>query len=559
MAENVVSIRVRADDDTKAGLEKAKAAFRNYGDRIGKLFAKSVADGAESAEGEMARAGEEVSEALNEGFRKNMTRRMGELRSKFSLFGADLVDDTADGAEGESGSFRSRISGMFEKLGPVIKKVAIGWGGVLAAGVAMVALPAIGAAVNAGIVLGVGMGALKAGITGALQDKSVKKAWEGLAKDGQDALGKLGKGFREPMKDAAKTFSQLLENIGPSLESIGKSLGMAFNEIAPAVAAMVENLMPGLERAAEEAGPMIRDIADALPGIGRSLGRFFEDTANSSAGGQKLFRDMLRALPGLIDKTDDFLSKLSDLFEAIKSDESFQELTKALKDFREEVEESEKTTEGFRKGAGLLFRTSMNNWTMTVKALTQVVRGVEFLAGEFQRLWGKARPYINRVKDKLEELWDKVSSVKSRMHGSWSGMFSGLLKALAPVYSAIRVVRSLAASIDALRGRASGLSKIGATIGSARDAAGMATGGVVGGGGFRLVGEYGPELVRLPYGASVISNADSQRMMSATSAQSGPTVIEFSGATGRVESMLVEILRTAIRVRGGNVQTVLGA
>lgn len=121
-------------------------------------------------------------------------------------------------------------------------------------------------------------------------------------------------------------------------------------------------------------------------------------------------------------------------------------------------------------------------------------------------------------------------------------------------------------------------------------ATGYAHGGIVsarvGGGpgiGDTLVGENGPELVHLPPGSKVHSAPDTQRILNpmhryvppktnnggttaSTSAgtdytAAAPTkvILELKSSGTKIDDMLLEILRHAIRVRGGNVQTVLGA
>jgi TP901 family phage tail tape measure protein len=93
-----------------------------------------------------------------------------------------------------------------------------------------------------------------------------------------------------------------------------------------------------------------------------------------------------------------------------------------------------------------------------------------------------------------------------------------------------------------------------------------ARGGIIGGaatGGIRSsltwVGENGPELVRLPPGAMVHFNPDSQRMAAGYSGGAPvQVVLSFESSGGGVENALFEIFRKGIRVRGGNVQAVLG-
>lgn len=95
---------------------------------------------------------------------------------------------------------------------------------------------------------------------------------------------------------------------------------------------------------------------------------------------------------------------------------------------------------------------------------------------------------------------------------------------------------------------------------------GYAHGGVVGAaatGGVRtgniLVGEHGPEIVQLPSGSTVRSNPDSQRWMMENHARSNATLgLTIDSRGSQMDRLLISILKKAIRVRGGNVQAVLG-
>lgn len=93
----------------------------------------------------------------------------------------------------------------------------------------------------------------------------------------------------------------------------------------------------------------------------------------------------------------------------------------------------------------------------------------------------------------------------------------------------------------------------------------FAHGGVIGaaGGGPRsrltLVGEQGPELVDLAPGSRVRSNPDSKRIADGMAGGGGPTVLEIRSSGSRVDDLILEILREAIRVKGGDVQLVLGS
>lgn len=72
-----------------------------------------------------------------------------------------------------------------------------------------------------------------------------------------------------------------------------------------------------------------------------------------------------------------------------------------------------------------------------------------------------------------------------------------------------------------------------------------------------LVGEQGPELVRLPFGSQV-TGAGQTRAALAGGGGGGRIVLEINSGGSRLDDLILEVLRRAVRVRGGNVQLVLG-
>jgi hypothetical protein len=86
----------------------------------------------------------------------------------------------------------------------------------------------------------------------------------------------------------------------------------------------------------------------------------------------------------------------------------------------------------------------------------------------------------------------------------------------------------------------------------------MASGGLS---GFSrvLVGEQGPELVNLPVGSKVTPAGQTRAQLEhAAGGGGGRLVLEVRSGGSRMDDLLVEIMRKAIRARGGDVQAVLG-
>ncbi|MEU8362315.1 ABC transporter C-terminal domain-containing protein [Nonomuraea sp. NPDC048882] len=86
---------------------------------------------------------------------------------------------------------------------------------------------------------------------------------------------------------------------------------------------------------------------------------------------------------------------------------------------------------------------------------------------------------------------------------------------------------------------------------------GKASGGVAG--GITLVGERGPELVRLPFGSQVTSaNQTAATLTAGGGGSDRPIHIVLQIGTTALGEIIVDPLRKAVRTRGGNVQAVLG-
>jgi chromosome segregation ATPase len=131
-----------------------------------------------------------------------------------------------------------------------------------------------------------------------------------------------------------------------------------------------------------------------------------------------------------------------------------------------------------------------------------------------------------------------------------------------------RDLASAQAQVDAMHGKTVYITEyfqMGGGNYSGSSAGRFAHGGIIGGaatggprGGMTWVGEQGPELVRLPGGSTVIPAGQSRTMAAEQGGGGGPLVLEVRSGGSRLDDLLVELLRDAIKIRGGNVQTVLG-
>lgn len=187
------------------------------------------------------------------------------------------------------------------------------------------------------------------------------------------------------------------------------------------------------------------------------------------------------------------------------------------------------------------------------------------IPGAAVKLWHGIRDAFNSVKTKVGDVWkwvtdksQKVVNFFKDMPGkitrATKGMFNGIKDAFK---SAINVIIRGWNNLKFTIGKISVLGKTvfpGVTI-NTPNIPQLAHGGISSG-GMTLVGENGPEMVHLPSGSHVKSNPDT--MSNRGNGGDQRVILEFAAPAGTAEALLFEIFRKGIRVRGGNVQTVLG-
>lgn len=241
----------------------------------------------------------------------------------------------------------------------------------------------------------------------------------------------------------------------------------------------------------------------------------------------------------------------------------------------------------FKVFTGLL----TGDWAKVWDGLKQIVSGVwDVIAGIVKEAWNRLR-MIFTVGGEL--LWKALVGINTILEDAFAamgrGMWNGLQTAWKWVWNGLVWIKNqifgffsgagdwlLGVGSGIVRGIAQGIYNVGSWV---KDALrwiipdfmesfipGFRTGGIIGaaGGGPRsnlvMVGEQGRELVRLPFGSTVIPNGQTEAMMAgAGSGGGGRTTLYLDTAGSRLDDLLVEVIRLAVRDRGGgDVQLVLG-
>jgi len=182
-------------------------------------------------------------------------------------------------------------------------------------------------------------------------------------------------------------------------------------------------------------------------------------------------------------------------------------------------------------------------WSFTMSArgnssIVRLINSARSLWGWIKRQWSftvsvRGNSSINSVINHLKSLWGWVNR-------QWSRAVNFNFSLSGP----INTIKNL---LGMAHGGISGAAR------SSNSVSRAATGGARG--NMTLVGERGPELVNLAPGSHVRSNGDSRRLMGQNQGGREPVVLYLESD----DSFMIQYLRKAVRVRGGDVQLVIGS
>jgi len=180
------------------------------------------------------------------------------------------------------------------------------------------------------------------------------------------------------------------------------------------------------------------------------------------------------------------------------------------------------------------------------------------------KLPGKAGAAFRAAEKATQMARQKVAEYKNALDGLPAKVRTQVLAFTDDALAKIRRVNRELAGIPAYKlTRVRVEQAYGMSIGALKRATGGPIGAVAtaasGGarGSMTLVGEQGPELVRLPFG-SMVKPAGQTRSMLGGGGGPARVVLEINSGGSRMDDLLVEVLRKAVRARGGDVQVALG-
>jgi hypothetical protein len=482
-------------------------------------------------------------------------------------------------AENATGIF-GRAFGTATSSNPII-------GAAIAAAVTaavVVTLPAIGALAAGLFILGFGGAIAGLGLIFAAQNEKVKAAFSGTVTHITDKLKTISKPFEGVLINISKMISKTFDFFAPALEA-------AFARMAPAVERFFAAMMGGFRELAPVIGPvtdafisLLDALGPALPGIVRGIANGIIAMANAIGDNPQVFVGLVALLGQIVAwgfQAIAWLTRVAAWFNSHKELVARAILDGDSKAWDRILEAALRKGSEFGKK---VFRATLDG---IGSAFSGEVNRAQGLGSRFAR-----RVFTAAITGNMS-LFQSVTNSAIRLGGSWARR--KFTAALSATTNAVSSAVSAAARAGAGWARRLFKARLGLDIGAvlsgvsraisaARGWAGrvftaalrvsrpnipgipgFAHGGIVGAagggprGGFVEVGEHGRELIQLPSGSRVRSNADTRRILSEGGSQRLLIEFDFRGAAN---DDLVKMIRNAIRVRGGkgdgNVQAVLG-
>jgi TP901 family phage tail tape measure protein len=209
------------------------------------------------------------------------------------------------------------------------------------------------------------------------------------------------------------------------------------------------------------------------------------------------------------------------------------------------------------------FTTTINALVLAFWAFVHAMETAWFATtGAIQTAWRDTTGFITRI---FNDVVGWFRTAISTINGFFGGLFSFITGGIKGAVDYVnRIIGDMVDGISRAVGKAKGLVNSIPGVGTIAKAFGFAHGGITGAatggprGALTEVGEHGGELIDLPSGSRVYSHSDTDRIMN-SGGGGGVTrvVLEIKSDGTRFSSLLVEIIREAVRDRGGNVQKVL--
>jgi hypothetical protein len=180
--------------------------------------------------------------------------------------------------------------------------------------------PAIGAAVSAAVLLGVGGAGLATGIGLAFTDARVLNATHALGVTVENELKRSAiQSFADPITRATQVMYEDFNRISPVIDRIFAKLAPVTEKLGAGLGGFAVNIAPALERATSAAIPLLDRLAAELPRLGSAMGSFLDSMSRAGPGAERFFALLLQWIEGAIIGIGYLAEGLAKLFQIFTS------------------------------------------------------------------------------------------------------------------------------------------------------------------------------------------------------------------------------------------------
>jgi hypothetical protein len=314
VSDLILNILSRSD---KRGLTETADGLDDLGDKADKTGKKFKGMGEESRhlDEEIVKSKQRIRE-LGEEFDKTGNKELfPQLRKeRGNLINLEKIKKDLGQAGDEGGlifgsKFMNSVSG-FQPTGMVQWLV----------GAAVLAAPAVGAAVSAAVLLALGGGTLAGGIILAAKDPAVKTAFDTLGAEVSSDLTDASRVFVEPLVHSAGILRTAWGEVGSDIADDFDAVAPSVEHLAAGVAGFARNVMPGFNDAVQRSAPLLNQLGDdTLPRMGTAIGTFFSTISAGAPGAQAFFADLTTGVDLSIKQLGAVTLALSKLYEEGRS------------------------------------------------------------------------------------------------------------------------------------------------------------------------------------------------------------------------------------------------
>lgn len=218
-----------------------------------------------------------------------------------------------DGVDSGIAIFSKLPTRFGEALGNLPPVVQAG----IAAAVAVVA-PTIGAALGGAVLAGLGAAGIGAGIAAQIHDPHVEVAIGDLGDTAKRVLTEASAEFVPHIAAGIRILEDGLTAVEPVLEKGFDRLAPTVDRLASGLSGLIQHAGPGLEKGLEGAAIVLNQIADDLPGLGDTIGQFFQILGREGPAGASALHEVLTAVEALTIGAAYGIEVLSKLYQGLK-------------------------------------------------------------------------------------------------------------------------------------------------------------------------------------------------------------------------------------------------